>query len=132
MPEPICFLFDENVRSDVVDIFEKRGHTVLHSRDMTFVSAPDQLIAIFGKYESLVIVSHDKDFKKYRQLLPQHERRRFSEGAGRLHLDVPYARSVQRVNDEFEAIEFHYQQARKRGRPFLMTVAKATIKVETY
>ena len=132
MPEPIRFLFDENVRSDVVAIFQQRGHDILYSRDVTGVAAPDQLIAIFGKYESLVIVSHDSDFKKYRQLLPEHERRKFSEGAGRLHLDVPYARSVQRVADEIEAIEFHYSQATRRRRPFLMTIMKATIKVQTY
>jgi hypothetical protein len=104
--DPIRFLFDENVRSDVIQLFQLRGHEIILSREVTGVSTPDQLIAVFGKYESLVIVSHDNDFRKYRQLLPQHERRRFLEGAGRLLLDVPYERSAQRVEEELEAIEF--------------------------
>ena len=131
MPEPIRFLIDENVRRDVVAIFEERGHSILHSRDVTYVSAPDQLLAIFGKYESLVIVSHDSDFKKYRQLVPQHERAGFSKWAGRLHLDLPYERSVQRVAEEIEAVEFHYYQARKKNKPFLMTIKKGTLRIET-
>lgn len=70
MSDPIRFLFDENVRSDVIQLFRQRGHEIILSREVTGVSAPDQLIAVFGKYESLVIVSHDNDFRKYRQLLP--------------------------------------------------------------
>jgi len=130
VPEPIRFLIDENVRRDVVTIFEQRGHIIHHSRDVTYVSAPDQLLAVFGKYEFLVIVSHDSDFKKYRRLVPQHERAGFSKWAGRLHLDMPYERSVQRVTEEIESIEFHFQQARKQHKPFLMTIKKGTIKIE--
>lgn len=132
MSDPIRFLFDENVRSDVIQLFRQRGHEIILSREVTGVSAPDQLIAVFGKYESLVIVSHDNDFRKYRQLLPQHERRRFFEGAGRLLLDVPYERSAQRAEEELEAIEFHYWQAQKRKISFLMTISKGTVRVQSY
>jgi hypothetical protein len=132
VPDPIRFLFDENVRSDVVQLFRDRGHEAIVSRDVTGVPAPDQVIAIFGKYESLVIVSHDNDFRKFKQLLPQHERNRFYAGAGRLLLDVPYDRSVQRIEEEIESIEFHYWQAQRRELPFLMTISKATLRIQQY
>lgn len=129
--EPIRFLFDENVRSDVVAIFEERGHDVVLARDVLATSSPDQLLALFGKYERLVIVSHDRDFKKYRAMLPEHERSRFRAGAGRLFLDVAYPKSPQRVAEELESIEFHYWQAQKRHKPFLMTILDVGIRVVT-
>lgn len=91
--EPIRFLCGDNVRSDVVVILRQRGHEVLLVRDVLATSSPDQLLALFGKYERLVIVSHDKDFRKYRHMLPEHERSRFTTGAGRLFLDVAYPKS---------------------------------------
>ena len=107
--EPIRFLFDENVRSDVVAIFEERGHDVVLARDVLATSSPDQLLALFGKYE----------------------RSRFTAGAGRLFLDVAYPKSPQRVAEELESIEFHYWQAQKRHKPFLMTILDVGIRVVT-
>jgi hypothetical protein len=132
VPSRIRLLFDENVRSDVIRLFQGRGHEIILSREVTGISAPDQVIAVFGKYESLVIVSHDNDFRRYRKLLPEHERKPFQRGAGRLLLDVPYERSAERVAEEIEVIEFHYEQAQKRGIPFLMTISKGTVKVSQY
>lgn len=131
MPYQIRFLIDENVRNDVSEIFRKRGHEVILSRDVTASATPDHVIAPYGKYESLVIVSHDRDFRKYRKLLPDHERSRFTAGAGRLQLEIDYARSPQRVAEEIEAIEFHYAQAQIRHKPFLMVIMDANIKIQT-
>lgn len=131
MQDRIRFLFDENVRSDVIDLFRQRGHEIVLSKEALAISAPDQLLALLGKFESLVIVTHDKDFRKYREMLPEHERSRFTAGAGRLQLEVPYEQSPQRVAEEIENIEHHYHQAVRRRKPFLMSIQKATIKITT-
>ena len=131
MQGPIRFLFDENVRTDVIEIFRRRGHEIIHSREVLANSAPDQLLALFGKYESLVIVTHDKDFRKYRKMLPEHERSRFTAGAGRLQLEVKYEHSSRRVEEEIENIEHHYFQAQKRKTPFIMSIQDVNIKVIT-
>jgi hypothetical protein len=112
--DPIRFLCDENGRMDVV-----------------VVAAPDQLLALLGKYEALVILSHDRDFRKYRSMLPEHERSRFTAGAGRLWIRVSYPRSLQRIIDEIENIEHHYRQSIRRNVPFIMEIQDATIKVTT-
>ena len=131
MQDRIRFLFDENVRSDVVEIFRERGHEVIQSRDVLAISAPDQLLALLGKFESLVIVTHDKDFRKYRQMLPDHGRSRFTAGAGRLQLEIAYELSLQRVTEEIENIEHHYRQAIRRRVPFIMSIQKANIRITT-
>ena len=125
----IRFLIDENVTADAARVLEQRGHEVVFSRNVLATAAPDQLLAILGKYESLVIVTHDRDFKRYRKLLPEHERSRFSEGAGRLQLEVDYSRAAARIEEEIDVIEYFHQRARRERRPFLMSIQKTGIKV---
>ena len=96
---------------------------------MSAEGTPDQVLAIFGKFESLVIVTHDRDFIKYRQMLPTHARREFSEGAGRLMMDVEYGQSLQRIRDEIRAVEFVYEEALAAHKPFIMTIQKVGYRV---
>jgi hypothetical protein len=128
---PIRFLCDENVRKVVADYLEERGHLVLQSREVIGRSSPDQVLALLAQVESLVIVSHDQDFKKFRAMVPEHLRSRFSAGAGRLWLDVPYDRSLDRIRQEIEVIEFHYEQALRNHKPFIMEIRKTRIAVTT-
>lgn len=116
---------------DVVSLLRGYGHEVVLSRDVLAASAPDQLLSLLGQYEALVVVTHDRDFRKFRQMLPEHERSRFSAGAGRLHLDVPYVLSPRRVEEEMENIEHHFRQALRRKVPFVMTIQKENIKITT-
>jgi len=102
---------------------------VLLSRDMSAEGTPDQVLAIFGKFESLVIVTHDRDFTKYRQMLPTHARREFSEGAAQLMMDVEYGQSLQRIRDEIRAVEFVYEEALAARKPFIMTIQKVGYRV---
>ena len=99
------------------------------SKDVSAEGTPDQVLAILGKFESLVIVTHDKDFSKFRPMLPTHVRREFSEGAGRLLLDADYGRSLQRMQDEIRAVEFVYEEALAAHKPFLMTIQKVGYRV---
>ncbi len=64
-------------------------------------------------------------------MLPDHERSRFTAGAGRLWLNVRYDMSLRRLEEEFESVEHHYRQALRRKVPFIMEIQPATIKVTT-
>jgi hypothetical protein len=132
MPDtPIRFLIDENVRSDVASLLAERGHQIILSRDVIAMGSPDELLVVLGKFESLVIVTHDRDFRKYRRMLPDHLRKNFSSGAGRLLLGIQPNRSLIRIEEEIESVEFHYRQAVRAGRPFLMEIMDANIKIQT-
>lgn|SRR6476661_10959356 len=93
--------------------------------------SPDELVVLYGSYEHLIVVTYDRDFRKFRQLLPEHERNRFSKHVGRLQLEVGYEKSPVRVREEMANIEHFVSQARERGKPFLMSIQDSGIKVTT-
>ncbi len=132
MVQPIRFLLDENVSNSVIDVFTARGHDVYLSRELTEEGTPDTVLAILSKYESLIIVSHDRHFRAYTKLLSEHERRRFAEGAGRLQLEVPGAQARPRIQQEMALIEFHYEDCLRRRRPFLMTIRRNNVRLDTH
>lgn len=99
------------------------------SRDVLAAGAPDQMLAVLGRFESLVIITHDNDFKKYRQMLPDHLRNRFTTGAGRIWLDVPYTRTLVRIQEEIRQIEFAYAECVTENRPLIMTIQKGGTKL---
>jgi hypothetical protein len=115
----------------VIIVLEKRGHEVIRSRDVVAAGTPDQVLVILGSYESLVIVTHDRDFRRFRSMLPPGERSRFSKGSGRLQLEVDYAKAPLRVEEEIENIEPHFAQALKRNVPFIMAIMDASIRITT-
>lgn len=127
----IRFLSDENVREDILEFLEERGHEVVRSRNVLAAGTPDQLLALLGRFESLVVVTHDRDFRNFRKLLPEGERTQFSRGSGRLQLEIAYEKALMRVSEEIENIEHHYHQAQKNERLFLMTIQDANIKITT-
>lgn len=132
MDDPIRFLLDENVSNAVIELLESRGHTVLLSRDVTAAGTPDNILAVLSAHESLVIVSHDKHFRTYSKLLPEHERKRFTQGAGRLQLEVPEVRARTRIEEELAMIEFAYHDCQRRGLPFRMTIKKSGVKIDNH
>jgi predicted nuclease of predicted toxin-antitoxin system len=107
----IRFLIDENVDDLVGRYLSERGHEVLYARTSLGSMSPDQLIAFTAETRGLVVVTHDKDFRRFSQLLPVGFQRRFARVAGRISLNVKEPRAVQRIREEIEAIEFHYAQA---------------------
>ncbi len=63
-------LIDQNVPQAVSDVFIRRGHDVKFSRDVLQQNSPDPLIAIAASLNGLIVVTHDADFKRYRDLFP--------------------------------------------------------------
>ncbi|MEA2584902.1 MAG: hypothetical protein QOF33_2987 [Thermomicrobiales bacterium] len=125
----IRFLIDENVDDLVGRYLADRGHEVHYARSSLGSMSPDQLIAFTAETRGLVVVTHDKDFRRFSQLPPVGFQRKFARGAGRISLSVKEPRAVQRVREEIEAIEFHYAQALRRGQRLLVVIGDTGIQV---
>jgi hypothetical protein len=77
-----------------------------------------------------VIVTHDRDFRSIRNLLPEKERRRYARGAGRLQLDIPEIDARAYIEDRLPLIEFHYAECLRKGKPFQMIIQKSGVKLQ--
>lgn len=132
MVHPIRFLLDENVQNSVIDLLESRGHEVLLSRDLTAEGTPDTILAILTSRESLVVISHDRHFRSFKNLLPEHDRNRLARSAGRIQLEMPEVRARDRLEKALPLIEVSYADCRERGVPFMMTIQKANMKFDKY
>lgn len=126
----IRFLLDENVSRTVLDILEARGHEVLLAKDVTAAGTPDAVLAVLIAHESMVIVTHDRDFRSIRKLLPEQDRRRYARGAGRLQLQVPEVEARAYIEDNLPLIEFYYEDCLRKGKPFQMIIQRSGVKLQ--
>lgn len=120
----IRFLLDENVRSDVAEVLRERGHEVYLSRDITAPGAPDHLLATITAIDSLVFVTHDKDFKNFLKVLPKGHKIQMSKGSGRLQLLIPEAAAKARLEAELDFIELYHERCLRLSETFFVTVQK--------
>jgi hypothetical protein len=100
-------LIDENVAQAVADTFTRAGHDVLLARDVLAVSAPDQLVAISAAIAGRIIVTHDKDFKRFANLLPPGFQTP-GKMYGRIHLSLREDLAAGRVDELMLLIESTY------------------------
>lgn len=126
----IRFLLDENVSNSVLAILEARGHEVLLARDITAAGTPDAVLAVLIAHESMVIVTHDRDFRSIRRLLPEKDRRRYARGAGRLQLDIPEIHAAAYLEDHLPLLEFYYEDCQRKGKPFQVIIQKSGVKLQ--
>jgi len=122
-------LIDQNVPQDVADLFVARGHDVQLARLRLRQDSPDQLLAFASAVEGLVIVTHDGDFRRYKDLFPQGYRTQARRLTGRIYLNLEPARAAARINTLMEVIEFHHADAAKRRLRFLMTITETNCSV---
>jgi EAL domain-containing protein (putative c-di-GMP-specific phosphodiesterase class I) len=121
------FLIDQNVPMSVGAFLAARGHEVLYSREVVGRMSPDQLIAFAAETRGLIVVTHDRDFRRYREMLAGGFQRRFEQGAGRISLSVRENRAVARLSEEIETIEFQYERTQREGRRLLLEITETTI-----
>lgn len=126
----IRFLLDENVSKTVVDVLEARGHSVIRAQDVFDAGTSDVVLAVLIAHESMVIITHDRDFRRIRQMLPERERRRYARGADRLQLDVPEMDVRRHIEERLPLIEFHYEDCQRTGKPFQMILQKSGVKIQ--
>ncbi len=83
MAEPIRFLIDENVQVSAGEFLASRGFEVVSSRELLFEAAPDVLLMTAALFEGLVVITHDKDFRRLSKLIPRGYKGRFERQSGR-------------------------------------------------
>src|SRR4051812_20705800 len=104
-------LFDQNVPQSVIDFFAERGHEVQYSRDVLQQNSPDNLIAIAGALEGLIVFTNDKDFKRFREMFPQGFRAPAWRLFGRINMQVEPSHMLTRLIDVIDLIEAHHANA---------------------
>ncbi len=107
---PFRFLIDENVQSGVAETILALGYQVYGSRQSLSAGAPDEDLARLARSRSLIVVSHDRDF---RVLLRQASfmSRRDLRQVPLLQLGMSYARSVERTRQCWPVVEHHLEYA---------------------
>jgi len=127
----IRFLVDQNVQMAVARWLTAKGYEVLHVRDILAADSPDKLIAFVANEAGLIVVTHDKHFRKIAELLPEGTRNRFVAGSGRITLRVNEAHAVRRLESEWDAFLFYYDRAVQRGTRCLITITNTTVSAIT-
>lgn len=123
-------LIDENVHIGVGAVFAAAGHDVTNVRDLLTLSTPDDVIADIADDENLIVVTHDRDFRRLIPQIPWGERRRFRETTGRISLSgVREPDAVRRVASLMPEIEFTYGRALIKGQRLIMSISTTTYSV---
>lgn len=122
-------LVDQNVPDSVAKFFRVRGHEVLLVREVLGRSAPDQLIAAMAELQGVIVVTFDRDFSRFRTLLPEGQRSGFVAGAGFLHLAMREPRGVARLTEEIETIESYASRAARHGKVVRIRLTETTIQL---
>ena len=123
------FLLDENVADSVARVLAELGHDVTLVRDSLGRKSPDQLLAVVADQFGLIVVTHDKDLRRFSRLLPEGSRRYFREGAGVIHLACDEVIAANRMREEIDVVEFHHERARRSGGRLHMRITKTGVSV---
>jgi hypothetical protein len=122
-------LIDQNVPDSVARYFAERGHEVLLVRETLGRASPDQLIAVTAALQGIIVVTFDKDFRRFQQLLPTGQRSAFAAGAGFIHLAMKETRGVAPLRDEIETIELYAARAEREGKHVRIRLTETTIQL---
>ncbi len=128
---PLRFLLDQNVQDAVLDFLVGRGFETLRVRDTTGAEAPDSLIGFVANSQGLVLVTHDRHFRRFSRLLAGQQRRQFETGAGHIVLQVRENRSVERLQAEWRHILHHHADAQESGLRFQFVLTDTGFQVVT-
>lgn len=119
-PVRVRLLIDQNVTQDVADFLKSRGHDVQLSRDLFQPDSPDRLLAVGAAFEGLVVVTHDRDFRRFSSLFPQGFRTRARTLTGRIVIGVDPPKALARVEAMIDLIEMQYSYAVARRIRFIV------------
>ena len=120
-------LIDQNTADSVGDFFAERGHRVWLVRQFLGRMSPDQLIAFTAEDQGLIAVTHDKDFRRFSQLLPVGSRNEFTAGAGRISLALKEPRAIPRLQEEIEIIEAYFDRAQREGKRLFVRITETNV-----
>lgn len=122
-------LIDQNVPDSVAQYLRERGHEIELVRESLGRASPDQLIAVTAALQGVIVVTFDKDFKRFKRLLPEGQRTAFVAGAGAVYMAMKESRGVARLRDEIETIEMYAARAEREGKHVSIRLTETTIQL---
>lgn len=114
---------DQNVPDSIAQFLRERGHDVTLVRNTLGRAAPDQLIDLTAAREGLIVVTLDKDFRRFRKQIHTVRQQPFLVGAGLIHIALRETLAASRLMDEIEMIEAYAARA-VRGGKFLRVLLR--------
>lgn len=125
----IPFILDANVAVAVGEFLEIRGHRVFFVVRSLVAGTDDEIIALLGEASQAVIVTHDRDFKRIVQRVPEGSRQQFRT-LGRISLTCREPQARRRIEALIESIEFEYEQAQRSShKRLIMQISETTFMV---
>jgi hypothetical protein len=94
----------------------------MFAKDVFGESTPDPMLAFTAEFEGVVVVTHDRDFRRFSKLVPDSAKGKFKRGAGRISLSVTEDRALARVREELDVIEFHFERATRARRRLMLVI----------
>lgn len=130
-PDPessITFFFDENVSHRLKEFLESKGHTVVLATDYLASGTPDQIVASVAVQSPMVLVTHDRDFRRFRSLLSEGGQSWIAKGSGKLQLSVHQTEAVEKVSRHLDVIEFYYRQCLLKEESFYVEIKPTVLR----
>lgn len=125
------FLLDQNVQDAVRGFLVDLGYETYLVRDTSGAGSPDSLIAFVANSQGLVLITHDRHFRRLSRLLTGEQRRAFEAGAGIVVLQVRENRSVERLRAEWRHILYHFADAQEAELRFHFVLTDSGFQVVT-
>lgn len=123
----IPFFTDQNVPESACRILIDSGHSVTRLREVMAENSPDPVVAVACSVNSLVLVSHDSDFRSTAKLL-KVTKRQFREKLHRVSLRCSEPTDAERLKDAMSIIEHEWGLVRG-DRPMQIEIRQSTILV---
>jgi hypothetical protein len=121
------FLMDENVDDAVGKYLSSLGHEVTYSRDVLNASAPDAMLLHLSLQFGLIVVTHDRDFKRLAKQVPQGLVGAVRRGAGRIQIAVSEDQAIARLAEIIDEICVNYELALRKQRRFLAQISATQV-----
>lgn len=122
----MLFYLDENVPASVQDVLSGRGHEVRFTRELLPIGSPDELVATASEFDEAILVSHDSDFKKIAQRIPDGQKSRFRK-LSMVRMQCTKPRSAQRLEVALPYIEFEFDQRKHMHDKRMIVVVKTDL-----
>lgn len=121
---------DNDVPDSVADMLRERGHITERVRDLFPTDTPDPVIAAYADSRSAIVVTCDKDYKRWIQRQPDLNQQRYRR-AGRINLECPQAQARRRLEQFMETVEFEYDLAQtRRDKRCIFEITSSYMRIE--
>jgi hypothetical protein len=124
----VLLLADENVPQSVVDFLVARGHDVKRVTDLIPAGSPDILVATVAGQMSAVVVTWDRDFRSFLQIIPAGAKSAISK-TSRLCFRCRESHGRDRAEKHIDEIELAHKKAEQDDVPVYIEILETGINI---